>query len=355
MLRKIKTYRYLIVIITFCFFINNAVAFSQSINDGYYKYTPILNKKSVKWQKTPIMFYIPQNDEYYTIIKAAFDTWERKTDKIIDFEETADKSNADILVELVKNLPENNKTNTHILGINNLLSENGNIYQAKIRLVYIDIKSKEKIPEDLMFQTALHEIGHSLGIMHHSCNPDDIMFVPLGKDTNTLSLADINTIKLLYSSEDVLESSEKINDSAFDQKLKIAKKMSKLNPDSAFYYLQISKLYKAHDDYKNAYKYCMKSLKCNPNYSKAKFEKGIIFYKQKKYKKSYNEFYNLVNEYPQNIVYLHGFVYVSYKVNKQDISKKYFEDFKRKYSNKQDIKFINLIEKTIKIKEYNEQ
>ncbi len=58
-----------------------------------------------------------------------------------------------------------------------------------------------------LYNTALHEIGHALGIMGHSYSSDDLMYMasdnnnfytPYRSSFQYLSSQDINTIKLLY-------------------------------------------------------------------------------------------------------------------------------------------------------------
>jgi predicted Zn-dependent protease len=59
--------------------------------------------------------------------------------------------------------------------------------------------------ESVLKRTLLHELGHALGLLGHSPNPDDIMSEQtaylLGNTlTHTLSEGDKTTLRLLYSS-----------------------------------------------------------------------------------------------------------------------------------------------------------
>ena len=59
--------------------------------------------------------------------------------------------------------------------------------------------SKEDIRE-----TALHEIGHALGLAGHSLNPNDVMYfasASIERKISELSSRDKNTIRKLYANE----------------------------------------------------------------------------------------------------------------------------------------------------------
>lgn len=71
-----------------------------------------------------------------------------------------------------------------------------------------------------LYNTALHEIGHALGIMGHSYSSEDLMYMssdnssfytPYRSSFQYLSSQDINTIKLLYKLIPTITNSEKIN------------------------------------------------------------------------------------------------------------------------------------------------
>ena len=53
--------------------------------------------------------------------------------------------------------------------------------------------------ENALYSTALHEIGHALGISGHSVNKEDIMYPVTRQDEAQISKNDINTLKLIYS------------------------------------------------------------------------------------------------------------------------------------------------------------
>lgn len=56
-------------------------------------------------------------------------------------------------------------------------------------------------PAEIFYTTALHEIGHGLGLRGHSTNPDDLMY-PVGngsRERGKISDADMTTLRAVYS------------------------------------------------------------------------------------------------------------------------------------------------------------
>jgi tetratricopeptide (TPR) repeat protein len=72
---------------------------------------------------------------------------------------------------------------------------------GKIKRATIAMKTRihdTSITDTDVYRTALHEIGHALGVMAHSANRHDIMF-PFVNEADSLSARDINTILSLYA------------------------------------------------------------------------------------------------------------------------------------------------------------
>lgn len=85
-----------------------------------------------------------------------------------------------------------------------LLQYNGMKYNNKTPVIKINVKITDGMSEDQakikIKQIALHQLGHSIGIIGHSPYPDDIMYENF--TVNELSQRDINTIKEIYKSKD---------------------------------------------------------------------------------------------------------------------------------------------------------
>ena len=69
----------------------------------------------------------------------------------------------------------------------------------------IDYQDARALQRHIVF---LHEIGHSLGIIGHSCNASDLMYFS-GSSTSELSARDIATIKRIYAPGNIYDRAEK--------------------------------------------------------------------------------------------------------------------------------------------------
>lgn len=156
-----------------------------------YGYTKNTSFMPPKWNKTSFTFFIEdQTEKSEQILRKAFEEWAEKTKGVFTFQETTDKDSADIKINmndgpvgfgverngvaLTKNKPPLDDKNAQSI-----------IYDTEIAL-------NQQVNENEIRKTALHEIGHALGL-GHSFSTEDIM---LGG--NEITNRDIKTLELLY-------------------------------------------------------------------------------------------------------------------------------------------------------------
>jgi predicted Zn-dependent protease len=75
----------------------------------------------------------------------------------------------------------------------------GAVTHAKIKLLTTDNDGKA-YTMDVLSATAVHEVGHALGMKEHSSNPNDMMFFSTTRNVREgLTDRDIATIKAVYT------------------------------------------------------------------------------------------------------------------------------------------------------------
>lgn len=183
------------------------------------KYEPnYINKvfsynKVIRWDKNsfPLKVYFKDDnaglvpDYFMNAIKTAFNTWQVLTKKHISFKLIEDIAEADIIIdynvdesELMQEcIAENcilSIATTEPVFSANILKKMTIIFNAK------DFNN-DYLSANQVYRAALHEIGHALGLLGHSDNPEDLMYMS-DKDifygAQNVSTRDLNTLKLLY-------------------------------------------------------------------------------------------------------------------------------------------------------------
>jgi len=164
--------------------------------------------KSPKWDldRIPLKFFInplPANESYLEefekAVQTAFSPWERASSGIIRFEKVYSQTNTDIILEW---------SNSAVLGRefeaghSDLKIVGNKIDKAEITiLIYpiIDRMASIEARVERVRRTAVHEIGHVLGLNHSSSNKD--VMHHRGINNKNLSANDIRRLNELYSSK----------------------------------------------------------------------------------------------------------------------------------------------------------
>jgi len=349
---------------------------------GNYIKQAVFNKKVLHWSENPITYKIENAPEKYfeTEIEQAFIEWEKATEHKILFEKTLDNPN--IVINFETKNPANQNSKKYIVAytIPNIISN-------RLKNMEITFYSKDPngnfLSKNQVYNTALHEIAHALGLMGHSSNPNDLMYMTrdsasLSKNSRTsISEADINTIKLLYkikpditnnetSSWDylpfiVMGDEEEINKA----KLIEAKSYVQKAPSIATGYIDLAESYVFEQNYPKAIKtlekaleianteelmeminynlavsyfyidnmeiakeYLLKSIKINRTEDK-RFLLAEIYNKLGNKKLAEKEYINLIKINPNNIEYTIALtnLYISQKkyLKARQVLKKYFK------------------------------
>jgi tetratricopeptide (TPR) repeat protein len=138
---------------------------------------------------------------YEKLVLQALSTWEQASEGRVKFKQVSDKKRANIRCHFVDNPRE---LDSPVKAGETRTSYNlDGMVSANIKILTVDRRTGAEQADQEIHSTALHEIGHALGINGHSPNPGDIMFFSGGEteEMRSLSSRDIATLIALYSSE----------------------------------------------------------------------------------------------------------------------------------------------------------
>jgi len=159
------------------------------------------------WTVMPLTVYIKPGDgvpgfrpELVELLKKSFAEWETRTSGVVRFTFVNDPAQAKLVCSYT-NTADPTFSTEELGHTETLLVPGGEIHSADIRLLTL-VEGKSELLTEVAHRTALHEIGHALGIAGHSNNPDDAMFMAISStltDPFSLSKRDVNTVRSLYN------------------------------------------------------------------------------------------------------------------------------------------------------------
>ena len=250
------------------------------IADNYIKKAINAKGELVTWDvnKMPLKIYIDNSKRvataYVTAVNDALSTWKSSTGGKFDYVITRDSGIADVKI-LLKTLPD--KSEKQVLGLTEHADMNGNMVKATVTLYTLRQNYKQLKSYDV-YNVALHEFGHLLGIEGHSDELDDVMHTTYNPDTHTgrmtLSKRDINTAKALYEIDKSPYSSNfnSINkvlgtkEDRMSEKLKESLEYINKVPDNPLGYVNAGQVYLELQNEEKGVAYLKKALEISPDY-----------------------------------------------------------------------------------------
>ena len=294
------------------------------------------------WKTMPVSVNV-QNNSFKDTVKQAFEAYNNTFAGILQFTFTDNANEAQIKVSFHDRLELSN-SDQFVAGVTNNFSSGKDIQSSTIKL--LTQKNGVKLSSTSIYNTALHEIGHVIGINGHSDDKGDVMY-PQTDSINMakFSVRDIATIKIMYSNNEQLISQNTA--SAGSEKLQEAIKYTQQVPNKTTGWINLGNVYydlKMLPEALEAYK---KALNIDPSdsniyasmascyYSSKKYDTAAQFYEYAKertydtveienyeamialsklsgqhYEEAYNLYSNLVNKYPNKKDYFINYLYL---------------------------------------------
>lgn len=180
---------------------------------GNYIESALYNDQVLHWNTNtiPLKYYIDYTTsvpKYYTdMINKAFKQWEEKTNSLVQFQQTKNQDEANIVLffkDIDNSLITKEGRVEYNVGEATPVIENNLLKQMKIQIIAQN-NLRQYFTSKEIDTVAKHEIGHALGIWGHSKNINDIMYYSaseefgfLGASEKEISADDVNTLRLLY-------------------------------------------------------------------------------------------------------------------------------------------------------------
>lgn len=261
----------------------------------------------------PLKLYIENPDDvpayYVTNINKAFDKWASRTN-FVKFTQVNDAKNADIIISF-KDIPSSScsgKICNYTVAYTEPEISGKNILKKMHLTFYKTNPRNDRFSEYEVYNTALHEIGHTLGIMGHSEFPMDIMYAQ--KETSStympsltsqdLNARDINTLILLYRIEPTISNTPNLSSETFyyapliigEDDERIQKKIQEYSdyisryPNISSGYINLASAYADSGDFDKALSTLNKGsmyVQSNDERFLIEYNKAAIYFNQQKY------------------------------------------------------------------------
>ncbi len=278
-----------------------------------------------RWPPSAVKVYVAPNINQ-ALAKKAFSEWEKKTSQVITFVFVENPSYAKVHVSFVDKLNKDSFDKTFQAGNCHYEFSGKYISSANIKILTV-APNGQKIPSDVLYATLLHEIGHSIGLLGHSTNPNDVMATASRNVVTSLSQRDVNTAIKLYKSYQTYDqntlSGAKVNEfkdfaskvpsnpqswidlgnshyqaGQYQQAISSYQKAVKLNSKDASLYINMSAAYLKLNNYQDALGAVKTALSIEPSDSKAMGNLMHIYYKTNQHEQAKASLLSYLKTYP---------------------------------------------------------
>ncbi len=296
----------------------------SAYKDNYLDYVISSDGNLLKWTKFPVAVYIEPN-KHKEAVRRAFDEWQKKSNNLVSFSYLSAPTHANITVDFKSQLEESEAEQHYVAGYSKPYFDGEKMTKSEIHLLLFDPATKKEFDDEHFSETALHEIGHSLGFRGHSPEPEDIMAAVNTVEKFQLTKRDINTIHMLYKIDKrTLASRDKgQSDTQLEQALDYVRTV----PDKAVGWTNLGDIYRNKKMYSEAIKNYKKAISIEPLKTDAYALIGLTYTEMGDNNNAFNNLKKACDLDKKNAYYLYLFAQNCHKTGKKDIGKAYLDSY----------------------------
>ncbi len=316
--------------------LNNALKaeLMKGIGDNYIE-VAAMKGQITRWNvnKMPINIFYAYNKKdpthkpfFLAAVQRSFNLWAKHTEGKLKVKTTNKRDEAQVVIIFKSGIdnkaPAGKKKKKFISGLTTPHIKNGVLEYFDIMFSTLKIDGSPYL-ETEFYATALHEVGHALGIMGHSSVKGDIMY-PVAhnaKDFSSIKLSerDINTIKLLYrmdadisnfDSDELAKKDTKKNDlvlgdeeNRLKSKLEEAKQYVKTAPDHAISWTSLGTAFYSLKKFPQAIKNFKRALNLDPDFTSAREQLAHTYLVSKDIINAIRQYDILSKKHPRELNY----------------------------------------------------
>lgn len=305
----------------------NTVALSDNLaayQDNYLDYVLPSNGKIMKWASFPLTVYIEPKSQKGAAQKA-FEQWQAKTGNLVSFKFVNSPVKAQIVVDFKDKLENSTSDKSYIAGYSKPYYQGNNIIKSEIHILGNDPDTNQRLSDDSITFSTLHEIGHSLGFRGHSPDGNDIMSATSTQAKPALTQRDINTMAVFYKidNKSLLARNKGATDVQLQQALDYVKKI----PDKAVGWTNLGDIYRSKKMYSDAIKNYKKAISIEPDKAETYNLLGGTYSEFGDNQSAFTNLKKACDMDKSNTFYLYQFAQLCFNTGKKDTGKAYLNAF----------------------------
>lgn len=282
-----------------------------------YIHNALMGNDILRWdiKSFPLKVYFENPDSvpnYYVYsIEKAMELWSGSTN-FVKFARVNDKNNADIYIRFIDNKKVCDGGQCRFVTAYTEPKVSDKILKQMTLTFYKTNPLNKGFSQGEIYNTALHELGHTLGIMGHSDNPEDLMFSMSDSENSkyypyaqSMSKGDLQTLVLLYRLKPTISNGKILENENFyyppliigsddvrlQKKLEEYKSYIKEYPEMAAGYVNLASVYGDMGDFESV----LKTLEKAEIYAQTvdekyivNYNKAVVYYNMQQYEKALN-------------------------------------------------------------------